>query len=111
MIAAAWAGVTWRGVPSTKMNPRASAPASQQSRASSALVIPQILIRIISGVPQRELADLGGTGPRSHEPLAHQDRVRARRHDPLDILAREDAALAHGDMTGRHERPGGPGGR
>src|SRR5882672_9833897 len=41
-------GVTQRGVFSTKMNPRASAPASTATSASSRLVMPQIFTRVIA---------------------------------------------------------------
>src|SRR2546426_288437 len=47
-IGATCSGVTKRGVFSTKMNPRASAPASTAVNASSALVMPQILTLVIS---------------------------------------------------------------
>ncbi len=48
-------GVTWRGLPGAKLNPRASAPSATARRASSSLVTPQILTNI--GVE--------GTGPPS----------------------------------------------
>src|SRR2546426_7939838 len=47
-IGATCSGVTKRGVFSTKMNPRASAPASTAVSASSTFVIPQILTLIVS---------------------------------------------------------------
>src|SRR5206468_9292222 len=47
-IGATCSGVTKRGVFSTKMNPRASAPASTAVNASSALVMPQILTLIVN---------------------------------------------------------------
>src|SRR5713101_7194076 len=47
-IGATCSGVTKRGVFSTKMNPRASAPASTAVNASSRLVMPQILTLIVS---------------------------------------------------------------
>src|SRR2546426_2709375 len=47
-IGATCSGVTKRGVFSTKMNPRASAPASTAVNASSRLVMPQILTLVIS---------------------------------------------------------------
>src|SRR3989454_7747349 len=59
-IGATCSGVTKRGVFSTKMNPRASAPASTAVNASSALVMPQILTLIISA--------WGGAGRPPHSP-------------------------------------------
>src|SRR6266852_2390846 len=47
-IGATCSGVTKRGVFSTKMNPRASAPASTAVNASSRLVMPQILTLIVN---------------------------------------------------------------
>src|SRR5437870_6587157 len=46
-IGATCAGVTKRGVFSTKMKPSASAPASTAVSASSRLVMPQILTRVV----------------------------------------------------------------
>ena len=46
-IGATCSGVTKRGVPSTKMKPRASAPASTAVRASASVVIPQIFTRVM----------------------------------------------------------------
>src|SRR3990167_8967968 len=46
-IAATCSGVTKRGVPSTKMKPRASAPASTAVSASPRFVIPQIFTRVM----------------------------------------------------------------
>src|SRR2546425_12134166 len=100
MIGAACSGVTKRGVPSTKMKPSASAPASTASRASSGLVIPQILTL----VTERQLPDLGGHVAGPHESLADEDGVRARRHYGAHLRGGEKAALAHHDWPGRDQR-------
>jgi len=51
MMRAAVSAVTWRGVPGTKMKPRASTPASTHRRASSRLVMPHSLILIAATAP------------------------------------------------------------
>src|SRR5204863_77375 len=64
MIGAACSGVTNRGVPSTKMKPRASAPASTATLASSRFVIPQTLTLTI----ERALAELRAGAGRARLP-------------------------------------------
>ena len=82
MIAAAAAGSMKRGVPSTKMKPSASAPASTASRASATLVIPQTFTLITSTVLERQLPHLGRHVGGPHETFADEDGVRARPDDP-----------------------------
>src|SRR6266511_1115195 len=91
MIRAAASGVTKRGVPSTKMKPRASAPASTLSRASSMLVMPQIFTLTISGPVLRE------------QKLPHLGAYVGR-DDALNIRAGRDPALADRHWAGRDER-------
>src|SRR5438093_808090 len=89
-IGATFSGVTKRGVFSTKMKPSASAPASTAVIASSRLVMPQILTRVIdewggrdappisppargapgSRVPLAPWCAPGGAAPGSRVPLA-----------------------------------------
>src|ERR1700693_4945830 len=91
MIAAAAAGSMKRGVPSTKMKPSASAPASTATRASATLVIPQTFTLVNSALPswlrpsartatprsqERQLAHLGLHVGGAHEPFADEDGVR-----------------------------------
>src|SRR5262245_39391754 len=104
MIAAATSGATYRGVPSTKMKPRASAPAATLARASSALVIPQIFTLTTPSPLEQELAHLGPDIGGPHEPLADQYGMSAGRDDALDVVARGDPALADGHRAGRHAR-------
>src|SRR5262249_51288705 len=120
-IAAACSGVTKRGVFSTKMKPSASAPACTAIRASSTLVMPQILTRVIiewvgrgappisppiHGAPdapsvstphsrQRQLADLRADIGGLHQSLADQHGMRASIDDPAHVVAGEESALAH----------------
>src|SRR5262244_1527765 len=82
-IDATCSGVTKRGVFSTKMKPSASAPASTAVRASSRVVMPQILTLTI----ESQLADLGGNVVRLHEALAHEDGARPGVDDPSHLLA------------------------
>src|SRR5713226_5548822 len=131
-IGATCSGVTKRGVFSTKMNPRASAPASTAVNASSRLVMPQILTLIVStwggrdapplsppapdarGQPaassahlllaQRELPDLRGDVAGSDESFTDQHGVSAGSDDPTYVGASEEAAFADDDGTGRDRR-------
>src|ERR671931_2477065 len=98
MIDAARAGAMKRGVPSTKMNPRASAPASADSIASSMDVMPQIFTL----TTEAELLHLRRHVGRPHQAFAHENRARARRHHRAHLLGRLEPALAHDDGTGRH---------
>src|SRR3989442_5119392 len=83
-IGATCSGVTKRGVFSTKMNPRASAPASTAVSASSTFVIPQILTLIVSAWVGRDAPPcppppaLPGVNPPPHRP----PRPRPRRLPP-----------------------------
>jgi len=73
-IGATCSGVTKRGVFSTKMNPRASAPASTAVSASSTFVIPQILTLIFSA--------WGGETPPHVPPGSRCARSTRRAHVP-----------------------------
>ena len=84
MIGATCSGVTKRGVFSTKMKPRASAPASTATFASSGLVMPQILIL----TTQPQLPNFRPHVRRPHQPLAHQHRVGAGRHHAPHVRRR-----------------------
>src|SRR5947199_215118 len=121
-IGATWAGVTKRGVFSTKMKPSASAPASTAVIASSRLVMPQILTRVIdewggrdappisppargapgSRVPLAPWCAPGGGAPGSRVPLApccsrvHQGQLSDLRGN----VGRADEALADEDRVG-----------
>ena len=115
MIGATCAGVTKRGVFSTKMKPSASAPASTQSRASVDVGDAADLDARHRGHPphlpsplgrgaQSQLADLRGDVGGADERLADQHGVGARARHALDVVAREEAALADGDVAGRDQR-------
>src|SRR5712691_9880665 len=131
-IGATCSGVTKRGVFSTKMNPRASAPASTAVNASSRLVMPQILTLIVNAwvgrhappmsppardargrpaassahllLAQRELPDLRGDVAGSDESFTDQHGVSAGSDDPTYVGASEEAAFADDDGTGRDRR-------
>src|SRR6267378_3348939 len=102
MIGAACSGVTNRGVPSTKMKPRASAPASTATLASSRFVIPQTLTLTI----ERELPELRPDVDGADEPLADEHGVGARVDHAPDLVAGEEPALAHDDRPRRGGRAG-----
>src|SRR5881628_1160346 len=93
-IGATFSGVTKRGVFSTKMKPSASAPASTAVIASSRLVMPQILTRVIDewggrdappispparAYPLRRGARLAAGRPAHAYPLRRGARLAARR--------------------------------
>src|SRR6266498_4179875 len=118
MIRAAASGVTKRGVPSTKMKPRASAPASTLSRASSMLVMPQIFTLTISGpaLPEQKLPHLGVDVGRAQpeRPLQLLGRVHLDQRPERDPLRGLQQLCERYSIERRHDQqhgigPGGPG--
>src|SRR5438128_9368689 len=86
-----------------KLRPIASAPASAQARASSAVVTPQIFTRTDTGISADQLAKRRLGIGRGHERLADQERAHAGGLETLEIAFRLEPALGDDERSLRHE--------
>src|SRR5438093_1076126 len=104
-IGATCSGVTKRGVFSTKMNPRASAPASTAVNASSALVMPQILTLIVNTWVGRDAPPMSPPARDARGQLAAPLRPTARGAGSSAHLrlAQRELPDLRGDVAGSDE--------
>src|SRR5712691_3368315 len=109
-IGATCSGVTKRGVFSTKMNPRASAPASTAVNASSRLVMPQILTLIVNAWVGRDAPpmspparDARGRPAVPMSPPARDARGRPAASSAHLLLAQRELPDLRGDVAGSVE--------
>src|SRR5712692_3261509 len=109
-IGATCSGVTKRGVFSTKMNPRASAPASTAVNASSRLVMPQILTLIVNAWVGRDAPpmspparDARGQPAVPVSPPAREARGRPAASSAHLRLGQRELPDLRGDVAGSDE--------
>src|SRR5262245_61117283 len=108
-ISAARSTVIARGLRGHRTKPRAVAPCSTACSASVSRVTPHTLTNMVHlardgppcahQIPNRT----GGIGIR-HEALADQKRAVAGRGEPVELVVRLEAALAHADRVAWQER-------
>ena len=98
---------TWRGLPATNMNPRASAPRATASRASSSFVMPQIFTNTRTTVPDGSGAGTPFPVSRGHRPAPDvEDRSGPGRrpHRARRPRANDDRGIVRGRSADRGRR-------